>query len=148
MASSRGPITIVSLVLAMVGLGLWAYLSYVHYNINAFVCSGGGCELVQSSEYSEMFGVPIAMFGVAMFLAIIAGIILRELRPETIELVSTGILVILLTAVSSWAHLTYLELNVIHAVCQWCVATSIVTALLLIVQGGRWYRHYTDLGTE
>ncbi len=148
MSAFRHPLTIASLVLAVVGLALAGYLSYVHYNLDALVCGTGGCELVQTSEYSEMFGIPIALFGVAMFVVIIAGIILRELRPETSDLVSTGILVILLTAILYWIYLTYLEINVIHAICQWCVASSLVTLSLLIVEGVRWYRNYTSLGAE
>lgn len=142
------PPTTASIALAVVGLVLSGYLSYVHYNIDALVCGTGGCELVQTSEYSEMFGIPIALYGVLMFVVVISGIILREMRSETTDLVSTGILMILLTAVLYWAYLTYLEVNVIHAICQWCVASSLVTLALLIVEAIRWYRHYTSLGTE
>ena len=148
MATFRNPLTIASLVLAVVGLALSAYLSYVHYNLDALVCGTGSCELVQTSEYSEMFGIPIAIFGVVMFIVVIAGIILRELRPETADLVSTGILVILLTAILYWIYLTYLEINVIHAICQWCVASSLTTLALFIVEAIRWYRNYTSLGAE
>lgn len=148
MSTFRHPLTIASLVLAMVGLALSTYLSYVHYNLDALVCGTGGCELVQTSEYSEMFGIPIALFGVAMFVIVIAGIILRERRPETADLVSTAILAILLTAILYWIYLTYLEINVIHAICQWCVASSLVTLTLLVVEAVRWYRNYTSLGEE
>ncbi|MCV0404547.1 MAG: vitamin K epoxide reductase family protein [Chloroflexi bacterium] len=147
MSGLRHPLTIASLILAVVGFGLSAYLTYVHYNIDALVCSTGGCELVQTSEYSEMFGIPIAIFGMIMFTVIIAGTIIREVLPEYGDLISTGILMILLTAVIYWAYLTWLELNVIHAVCQWCVATSIATLLLLAVEAFRWYRNYKELGT-
>ena len=148
MAGLRNPFTIASLVLATVGLILSAYLTYVHYNIDALVCGTGGCELVQTSEYSEMFGIPIAIFGLLMFITVIAGVILRERRPETGDLVSTGILMILLTAVLYWVYLTWLELNVIHAICQWCVMTSGATVLLLGVEATRWYRNYTQIGSE
>lgn len=148
MSTFRHPLTIASLVLAVVGLALSAYLSYVHYNLDALVCGTGGCELVQTSKYSEMFGIPIALFGVAMFVFVIAGIILRERRPETADLVSTAILAILLTALLYWIYLTYLEINVIHAICQWCVASSMVTLMLFIAEAIRWYRNYTSLGEE
>ncbi len=148
MAGLRNPFTIASLALATVGLILSAYLTYVHYNIDALVCGTGGCELVQTSEYSEMFGIPIAIFGLLMFITVIAGVILRERRPETGDLVSTGILMILLTAVLYWVYLTWLELNVIHAICQWCVMTSGATVLLLGVEATRWYRNYTQIGSE
>ena len=135
-------------MLSGIGLALSAYLTYVHYNLDALICGTGGCELVRSSEYSEMFGVPIALFGVLMFTALIAGIVLREFREDLAEMLSTGILMILVAAIIYWAYLTWLELNVIHAVCQWCVATSIVTALLCVVEAFRWYRGYTSIGSE
>lgn len=146
MAALKNPLTLISLVLALVGLGLSAYLTYVHYNIDALVCGTGGCELVQTSQYSEMFGIPIAIFGLIMFTLLIVGIVLRELRPDMGDLISTGMLVMLIAAVLYWAYLTYLELEVIHAVCQWCVATSLVTVGILIVEGYRWYQGYKNIG--
>ena len=143
----RSRLTIASLVLSSIGLALSIYLTYVHYNIDALVCSTGGCELVQTSEYAEMFGVPIALFGVLMFAVLIAGIVLRELLEDLADILSTGILMIIVAALVYWAYLTWLELNVIHDVCQWCVATSIVTALLCVVEAVRWYRGYTSIGS-
>jgi uncharacterized membrane protein len=32
-------------------------------------------------------------------------------------------------------YLTYLELFVIHAICQWCVASAVIVTLLLLVEG-------------
>lgn len=146
MPGLRQPLTIASLVLTVVGFGLSAYLTYVHYNLDALVCSDGGCATVQTSEYSEMFGLPIAMFGMVMFAVLIAGTIIREVKPDFGDLISTGILMLLISAVIYWAYLTWLELNVIHAVCQWCVATSIATVLMLFVEAFRWYRGYKELG--
>lgn len=148
MNALRRPLTLLSLVLSGVGLGLSTYLTYVHYNPGALVCSDGGCAIVQLSEYSTMFGVPIALFGVGMFVTLIAGIALRELRDDFSDLVSTGMITILVAAVLYWAYLTYLEAYVIHAFCQWCVITSIVTTLLLVVEGIRWYQGYRTPGFE
>lgn len=148
MIRSWHPLTIVSLLLAVVGFGLSAYLTYVHYNIDALVCSTGGCEIVQTSEYSEMFGIPIALLGLGMFAILIIATIIREVMPGFADIIGTGVVVILLTAVIYWGYLTWLELNVIHAVCQWCVATSIVTVALFLVEMFRWYQGYKELGSE
>lgn len=148
MSDFRRPLTLLSLVLALAGLGLSSYLTYVHYNIDALVCGTGSCEIVQTSKYSEMFGIPIALFGMAMFIVIIAGIVLRALRPEYSDLIGTGIVVILLTAVLYWVYLSYLEAYVIHAWCQWCIASSGVTLALLLTEGYRWYRNYTQIGAQ
>lgn len=144
----KQPLTLASLVLAITGLLLSAYLTYVHYEPGALVCGTGGCEVVQQSKYSEMFGIPIAIFGLIMFAALIAMVVIRELRPEYDDVVSTLILTMLVTALLYWAYLTYIELYVLYAVCQWCVATSIATVLLLVVEGFRWYQGYRRIGYE
>lgn len=140
------PLTLISLVLGIAGLGLSGYLTYVHFNIDALVCSTGGCEIVQSSQYSKMFGIPIAIFGLVMFVTLLVGIVLREYLPEYADMIGTGIVVILLMAVLYWGYLSYLEANVIHAWCQWCVATSLVTLAMFIVESYRWYRGYSRIG--
>lgn len=137
-----------SSLLALFGLAISSYLTYVHYEPEALMCGSGGCGIVQSSQYSTMFGIPIALFGVAMFVTLFAGIALREVRPNWADVISTGILTILVAAVLYWAYLTWLELRVIYAICQWCVATSIVTAALLGVEGFRWYQGYKNIGNE
>jgi uncharacterized membrane protein len=35
------------------------------------------------------------------------------------------------------AYLTYLELFVVKAICQWCVASAVLMTLLLLVNAGR-----------
>lgn len=144
----KQPLTVASLLLATVGLVLSGYLSYVHFNPDALVCSGDGCSIVQLSSYSKMFGIPIALFGVLLFITLIGAIVLRELRYAWADTISTGIVVLLVAAVIYWAYLTYLEANVIYAFCQWCVITSIVTVILLAVEGYRWYQGYQSIGTE
>lgn len=144
----KNPLTLASLLLAATGLVLSGYLTYVHYNPAALVCGTGGCEVVQQSKYSEMFGIPIAIFGLILFAVLIAGIVVRELRPQHSDIISTVILMMLVTAILYWAFLTYIELNVLFAVCQWCVATSIATAILLVVESVRWYQGYKKIGYE
>ncbi len=147
-AIRQKPLTLVSVLLALIGLAISSYLAYVHYSPEALVCGSGGCGIVQSSKYSTMFGIPIALFGVAMFITLIVGLVLREMRTDWADLISTGILMILVAAVLYWAYLTWLELRVIYAVCQWCVATSIATVILLGVESFRWYQGYKALGNE
>jgi len=61
-------------ILAVMGIAISAYLSCNHLSGTASVCVGGsgGCEAVQTSRYSEVLDVPVALIGVfgytAMFL--------------------------------------------------------------------------------
>ena len=106
-------------VLALLGLAVGAYLTWVHYAGVEPVCTGiSDCERVQSSEYSELAGVPVALIGMLGYAAILA-----SLRGP-LEL--TALLAYLGLAFS--AYLTWAELFRIEAICQWCV----VSALLIL----------------
>jgi uncharacterized membrane protein len=116
-------------VLALVGAGIAAYLTYVHYaGLQPFcVAGGGGCEKVQSSRWAELGGAPVAVLGLAGYLLILASLAL----PEELGKVVAALLSLVGAGFS--AYLTYRELFTIHAVCQWCVASAIVMVLLAIV---------------
>lgn len=137
-------LSIVSLGLALTGAAIAAYLTYVHYNIDALVCVGGGCEAVQTSRYSEIMGIPLALFGLLMFLGVGALIVVRDLMPDYAWIANALIIVALVAALIYYAYLTYLEANVIHAWCDWCVVSSIVTLVLFLVEVVRLRRDYVQ----
>lgn len=137
-------LSIVSLVLATVGAAISGYLTYVHFNIDALVCAGGGCEIVQQSQYSEIMGIPVALMGLLMFLTVVALIVVRDRLAEYAYLANAGIMVLLVSSLIYFGYLTYLEANVIHAWCQWCVATSIVALILFIVEAFRMRDDFRD----
>jgi len=60
--------------LAVAGIGIATYLTYVHYaDVEAFcVAGGGGCEKVQTSDYAELAGTPVAVLGLIGYLLILA----------------------------------------------------------------------------
>lgn len=124
---------IAGLVVVLVGVGVASYLTYVHYAGLQPFCAGGGhgCERVQSSSYARLGGIPVALLGLAGYLAIAAAL----LAPgERARLAAAAL------AVSGFgfsAYLTYLELFVIDAICQWCVGSAVLMTLLLIVSAAR-----------
>ena len=115
---------LVELLAAVVGLGAAVYLTYIKLADVSPVClPGGGCETVAQSEYSSIFGVPVAAFGVA-FSAVLIATILAWLRSRDRRLVYASYALGLFGIVFV-AYLTYLELFVIHAVCTWCVTYAV-----------------------
>ena len=109
-------------VLAVAGLFMSAYLTWVHLRGVAPVClaGSGGCEAVQASRYAEILGVPVATLGMGGY----AGMLLSALlRGEGGVLL--GLFVSLVSVLFS-AYLTWLELFVIYAICQWCVTSAIL----------------------
>jgi uncharacterized membrane protein len=121
--------------LAMVGLLISAYLTWIHYMGVAPVCVGGsgGCETVQTSSYATIFGVPVAVLGLVGYAGLLFSALLRGEAG-----VYLAFLVALVGTLFS-AYLTYLELFVIHALCQWCLASAaIMVAALLSASLGVW----------
>jgi uncharacterized membrane protein len=112
--------SLVAWVLTLTGLGVAGYLTYVHYEGIAPVCTSGGCERVQASSYAEIGGIPVALLGLAGWVMIgislwINGDVGRVLT-FTLALIGFGFSI----------YLTYLEISVIDAICQWCLANAIL----------------------
>jgi uncharacterized membrane protein len=119
---------VAALAVALLGVAVAGYLTYVHYAGLQPFCAGGGhgCERVQSSSYAELAGIPVAVLGLAGYL-VIAGALLAP--GESARLLAAGL------AISGFGfsgYLTYLELFVIDAICQWCVASAVLMSLLFV----------------
>jgi uncharacterized membrane protein len=130
---------LVLIPLSLAGLGTSSYLTYSHYADQATVCAGvGSCEFVQSSEYSEIIGVPVALMGLLFFFALAALSLLRViLWQREVEWARPLAFSMSLGGTAFVSYLTYVELFVIDAICVWCVATAALTiASLLAVLWG------------
>jgi uncharacterized membrane protein len=111
-------------VLAIVAVVTSGYLTWV--KLAGIIPECGpvkGCETVEASPYSEMFGIPVALPGLLMSLAILVSVVAwwwsgdRRLLYVPYALGILGLFVV--------GYLTYLELFVIHAICIWCVTFAI-----------------------
>jgi uncharacterized membrane protein len=119
--------------LSALGAAIAAYLTVVKLSHAPLVCGTGGCEIVQSSRYSEVGGVPISAFGLAAYVALLASTLSAS---ETARL--AGAAVGLAAAVVA-IYLVYLQLAVIDAVCVWCTTSDslmIVLAPLTLLRAG------------
>ena len=126
---------LVSLALALIGMGISAYLSFVHFSGVPLYCEGsGGCHTVQSSEYATVLGVPVALLGLFLYTAIFAGG-LTALRGSgwPAEVAPFLVFGLALAGVLYSAYLTWLELYRIYAICAWCVASACLLAAILLV---------------
>ena len=120
-------------VLALAGLAVAGYLTYVHYAGIEPVCAGGGggCERVQSSSYAELAGVPVALLGMVGY-----GLILLSLAVPGDPGRFAGVLLALVGFGFS-AYLTWVELVEIEAVCQWCVVSAVLMTGLALATAAR-----------
>jgi len=118
----------VLLVLAVLGALISAYLTWTHFAGLTPVCtgSGEGCQTVQSSRYASVLGIPVALLGLIAYGGLIFSTALW--RETGIYL---GFLISLVGTLFS-AYLTYLEIFVIGALCQWCLASAAIMLAALV----------------
>jgi uncharacterized membrane protein len=124
------------IVLAIAGLGVATYLTYVHYTgINSACTAGQSCIKVQTSAWSKLDGVPVALIGMIGYAAILSSLLApdrEQMRLVTIALTLIGF--------GFSAYLTYRELFSIRAVCEWCASSAVIMTLLLVCSVTRYLR--------
>lgn len=121
------------LIMAALGVLVASYLIYIKFNpASPFCIAGGGCEAVNSSRYSEVAGIPIAVFGTLTYLAIIALVLLEPRLPLAGEWGPMAIFGLGLAGTLYSAYLTYIELAVIHQVCPYCVTSAVLITLIFV----------------
>ena len=121
--------------LALAGIFLALYLLlYKLGMIGALTCSVGSCETVNTSKWAKFLGLPVAGWGVAWYVATFAvAIVSIQERFAESKTISLAMLFLTSTGLLFSAYLTWLELFVIHAICQWCVVSAILVLVMFIL---------------
>ena len=124
---------VATLALAGIFVALYLFL-YKIGRIGNLSCSIGSCETVNLSRWSIFLGAPVAAWGVG-FYVVMFGLSVASLQnryadslgmSKALALISGGGVIF-----SLW--LTYLELFVIHAICQWCVMSALIVTTIFVV---------------
>jgi len=126
-------------VLAIVGLGVAFYLTYVETQNVAAVCGPvGDCNAVQTSPFAKLFGfLPVGLLGALGYVAILVSWAVARRSEETAgRLAALGIFGMALFGVLFSIYLTYLELYIIKAVCMWCLTSAVIMSLVLALSVG------------
>ena len=137
--AERGPapwLQIATFVLALAGLGVSIYLTIAHFTESALAgCSESGlvnCTKVTTSPQSYVFGIPVAVLGLAFF--VFAVVIMspwawrasrREIHLARIASLVVGIGFVL--------YLVYAELFTIGSICLYCTSVHVITFLLFVL---------------
>jgi len=122
-------------ILAGLGLVDAIYLTIMKLSNNPQLCiqGVGDCWTVNSSKFSAIYGIPVAMIGAGGYVMIfvLATLASQGESGKTIGIFGTfglGLIGVLFSA-----YLTYLELFVIHAICPFCIISAIVMTLIFIL---------------
>ncbi len=124
-----------ALVLSILGLGVSTYLTVAHYSGTSLVCSDSGlvnCAKVTQSAESVFLGVPVALWGLLFYVAMVAvnlpvawRSVDRRIHVLRLVMATVGICFVL--------YLVSAEFLVIKNICLWCTAVHVVTFLLFVL---------------
>ncbi|MBX3096465.1 MAG: vitamin K epoxide reductase family protein [Fimbriimonadaceae bacterium] len=125
----------VSVVLASLGVFVAGVLSYEKIASIELQCGpSGGCATVSASPLSAWFGIPVAYFGLAAYVAFLVLGILRGAATgeKWRQWTKIGFC---LTAIGFGGsiYLSYVALAVIGATCLWCLASALLMTAIFIV---------------
>lgn len=88
-----------------------------------------GCQVVTTSEYAYIFGIPIAALGVGFYLTML----ILSFRSGRDASAVSYMVVLSVAGLLFTAYLTYLQFFVIEATCFWCISSAVIVTLLFIV---------------
>lgn len=119
-------------LLGLAGFSDSVYLTFSHFRQHTLGCSIlTGCDEVLTSIYSEIAGIPLALFGAVYYLMLVAGAIAcyqtgaKRWFSAIFLINSIGFIVSLVLVYVQWA--------VIQAFCQYCLLSAAITTIMLII---------------
>jgi uncharacterized membrane protein len=123
----------ISATCALAGSLIALYLLLHDLGLSSIICPIAGCDKVQASEYSKWFGIPVAAFGLVGFIKLLGLSVIGLFKTRVLHLpIRTLLVTISSLGLLAYIPLTYLEVFVIHAVCFWCVTSSLMMLGVLL----------------
>lgn len=118
---------------AAIGIGVATYITIAESGGGAAACVAGGhgCATVAESEYSELAGINVSIFGIVGYVLILATAFFVS------DAVRLGGFALALGGFGFSVYLTYLEIWEIEAICQWCVASAVLMTILFVLSATR-----------
>ena len=133
----------VMLVLALIGLADAAYLTIVHYGHLTIACTSShnghsSCATVQTSKYSAVAGVPVALLGLIGYIGIIASLVVPERESSRLATLALTLFGFGFSAFLTWQETFTIPGHPIY--CEWCVGSAIILTVLLVLALIRYLR--------
>ena len=117
------------LILSTIGIILSLYLTYTHITLDetSFCLTGGGCDIIKSSAYSRIYGIPVPVLGLIGYMVIWILTFLK-FDKSNIKL----IYFISVVGLSFSIYLTYIEVFILKALCSFCIISAVVMLAIFI----------------
>ena len=119
--------------LSILGLGLSSYLTYIHFsNPKGLACPVSthiDCTKVVTSSWSVIFGIPVPVYGLAFFVAMVALTSPWAWRVRS-PLVVRARLAACVAGIGMVLWLVFVEIYKLDTICLWCTSVHLVTLVL------------------
>lgn len=128
-------------MLAFLGIADSWYLAQSAMDGAPLVCNIGsldGCNTVAQSEYSRIFGIPLALYGVGFYALLFA--LGSLLFVYSTRFIYRAVLVLTSFGVIASVYFLFLQLFVIKATCIYCLASLVIAIFLCSVAVVLWRR--------
>lgn len=146
-----------SYLLVLIGLGCAIYLTYTKYAHNGVCGVSGGCTVVQTSTWSELFGIPVSVLGIVGYISFFGLLtapwllttrysrLLRFLvgrRSEAQANENVRLLLVIATGVGFLfsMFLMYRAYITLDAFCPFCTTSAVMMTLLFLISTYRFVR--------
>jgi uncharacterized membrane protein len=124
----------VSVGLVVLGLAVSIYMTIYKVTSNNAMCLGSGdCSTVNASRYSEVYGIPVAVFGVLGYLAIL---VTHYFEKSNQFFKQNGTLMIFGMALTGFLFtlwLVYVEVALLKALCPFCVTSQAAMTVIFLI---------------
>lgn len=123
-----------SVALVVLGLLVSIYMTIYKYSGNDNMCLGSGdCHTVNASRYSEVNGIPVAIFGIGGYLAILAVLYFETRNRFFRDNATLMVFGMALTGFLFTVWLIYVEIALLKAICPFCVTSQVAMTLIFIL---------------
>ncbi len=123
-----------SIAFSALGMLVSIYMTIFKLTENASMCLGnGGCSIVNNSIYSEVYGIPVAVLGIAGYAAILGALLLSNRVDFLAENGTMVIFGLALIGMLFTAYLIFVEVALIHALCPFCLTSQVSMTVLFVL---------------
>lgn len=122
---------LISIAFSFVAFFISSYLTILHFQETIPPCTFSGCEVVLTSQYAEIMGIPVSLMGAAFYLAmlILSALLFSGFK---VSIYKTYLLLISAGMLAS-GYFLFLQVAVIKEFCQYCLITELCTLILFLI---------------
>ncbi|MEK6970257.1 MAG: vitamin K epoxide reductase family protein [archaeon] len=126
-------------LLSVGGIGIDFILFYAKISYTSTACPlGGSCDLVNNSVFSEMFGIPVSVFGILSFAFFLVISLAAWHKMIEEKMAWMGMAIVSGLGLLGALYFVYIMVFVLGAICTWCVFSHLILLTIFLLSYTNW----------